>query len=83
MYYCLLEIYLHFISLWVALLISFGKFGKILQSGVLGRVGRVTLNTTIFALFRILEECYFINMRVCLHRWEWMGAGFFFTRKMF
>ena len=59
-------------------------FWKILQSGVLGRVGRITLlNITIFALFRILEECYFINMRISLHRWEWMGLGFFFTRKMF
>ena len=27
--------------------------------------------------------CYFINMRICLHRWGWMGAGFFFIRKMF
>ena len=82
MCYCLLEIYLHFISLWVALLISFGKYGKILQSGGLGRVGRVTLlNITIFALFRILEEFYFINMRISLHRWEWMDAGFFFIRK--
>ena len=57
MCYCLLEIYLHFIRLWVTLLISFGKFGKILQLGVLERVGRITLlNITIFALFRILEE---------------------------
>ena len=39
------------------------------------------LNITIFALFRILEECYFINMRIFLHHWECMGAGFFFTRK--
>ena len=51
MCYCLLEIYLHFISLCVASLKSFGKFGKILQSGVLGRVGRVTLlNITIVCL---------------------------------
>ena len=84
MCYCLPEIYLHLISLWVALLISFGKFGKILQSGFLGWVGRVILlNITIFAVFRILEECYFINMRISLTRWEWMGSGFFFTRKMF
>ena len=63
------------------LLISFGKFGKILQSGVLGSVGQVTLlNITVFAFCRIPEEYYFNNMRISLHRWEWMGAGFFFTR---
>ena len=51
MCYCLLEIYLHYIGLWVAVLISFGKFWKILQSVVLGSVGRVTLNTTICLLY--------------------------------
>ena len=49
-----------------------------------GRSG-YTEHNYFFALFRILAECYFIDMRFCFHRpnWEWMGAGFFFTRKMF
>ena len=42
MCYCLLLDIFAFYQFMVALLISFGKFGKILQSGVLGRVGRVT-----------------------------------------
>ena len=45
-----------------------------------GRSGYTKYNFC-FALFRILEECYFINMRICLHRWEWMDAGFFSQEK--
>ena len=53
------------------------------REGWSGYTITITYIYIFFALFRILEECYFINMRISLHRWEWMGAGFLFTRKMF
>ena len=55
-------------------------FWKIRENFTIGgfREGRsdYTSKHYYFCFFRILEECYFIDMRISLYRWEWMQGSF-------